>query len=87
MRGGDPSEELKQAGIDAIGGKDKLSEYLNTVIKSKNSTGKQVPIRITHNGKTYVYSHTRDMSRVYTLDVYEESNPELRVTIYIDYDY
>jgi hypothetical protein len=91
MRGGDPYEELKQAGIAAIpnrtNGKDKLSMYLDTVIASKNSTGKQVPTKITYNGKTYVYSYTRDMSRAYTLNMYEESNPGLSVTIYIDYGY
>ena len=91
MRGGDPSEELKQAAIAAIpdraNGKDKLSVYLDTVIASKNSTGKQEPTKITHNGKTYVYSYGRDMSRAYTLNVYEESTPGLSVTIYIDYGY
>ena len=88
MRGGDPSKELEQAAIAAIpnrtNGKNKLSEYLNTVIEN---TKKQMPTKITHNGKTYVYSYTRDMSRAYTLDVYEESNTELSVTIYTDYGY
>jgi non-ribosomal peptide synthetase component F len=90
-RGGDPTADLKKAATDAIpdvnAGKDKLDEYLNTVIASKNSTGKPKPTEITHNNKTYVYSYRRDMSRTFYLDVHEKSNPTLTVTLYSFNDY
>ena len=91
QRGGDPESDLKKAATDAIpdvnAGKDKLDEYLNTVIASKNSTGNPKPTEITHNNKTYVYSYRRDMSRTFYLDVHEKSNPGLTVALYSFNDY
>jgi len=91
MRGGDPADDLKKAATDAIpavsADKNKLDEYLTTVIASKNSTGKPIPTELIHNSKTYVYSYRRDMSRTFYLDVHEKSNPGLTVTLYSFNDY
>ena len=87
MRGGDEIEDLKkaaEAAIISIG--KKLDTYLDVLINAgKNSAGVYNPQSITHNGKTYTYSLTKQQLGsvpTYTITVVESTNPSVQATVY-----
>ena len=87
MRGGDEIEDLKKAAEAAIGSIGKIPDtYLDVLLAAgKNGEGAYKPQSITHSGKTYTYSLTKQQLGsvpTYTITVVESTKPSVQATVY-----